>query len=434
MKEIFRYFQLSSELEQIETIHANIEKDIIFKGTNLWILVFAIIVASVGLNMNSTAVIIGAMLISPLMGPINGLGYGLATYNFPLFRRAAKNLGFAVGASLAASTLYFVVSPVSSAHSEILARTTPTIYDVMIALFGGMAGILALSTRNKGNILPGVAIATALMPPLCTAGYGLATGQIIYFFGAFYLFIINAVFIALSSLFICRFLKFPAWTDVDSSHKKRVSRLVSAVILLTVVPSIYLGYGLVKQEQFTENANRFTKNLGAVGGSYLLKSDIKPVRRIITLVFGGTALTEADKKMIHDRAVANGLSDANIDIQQGFAYSDLSGELTETERLTSEISALNQVVKSKEFLADSLTRQVLIGKELLLEIRQLFPSISACSYAQTARFSDEEQDSVPMAIVTFRLKGKPLRKTEVVQIRNWVKARLKTDEVGIYFE
>jgi len=166
LRKILHYLNLDSETEKYDKIHAAIEKEIIFKGTNLWILIFAIIVASVGLNMNSTAVIIGAMLISPLMGPINGMGYSIATYNFPLLGKAVKNFSFAVIASLLASTAYFGISPISTAHSELLARTSPSIYDVMIALFGGLAGILAISSKQKGNVIPGVAIATALMPPL----------------------------------------------------------------------------------------------------------------------------------------------------------------------------------------------------------------------------------------------------------------------------
>jgi uncharacterized hydrophobic protein (TIGR00271 family) len=185
IRRIFSFINLESEIDDFNKIHETIEKELIFKGTNIWILVFAIIIASVGLNMNSTAVIIGAMLISPLMGPINGMGYSIATYNFPLFRKALKNFSFAVFASLVASTVYFAISPISVAHSELLARTSPTIYDVFIALFGGLAGIVAISSKHKGNVIPGVAIATALMPPLCTAGYGLATGQLNYFFGAF---------------------------------------------------------------------------------------------------------------------------------------------------------------------------------------------------------------------------------------------------------
>jgi uncharacterized hydrophobic protein (TIGR00271 family) len=173
---VLQFFSLESELEDQDSVYEEIKKGIIFKGTNLWILIFAIIVASVGLNMNSTAVIIGAMLISPLMGPINGMGYSIATYDFELFKKSTKNFAFAIIASLVASATYFALSPVSTAHSELLARTSPTIYDVLIALFGGLAGIVAISSKQKGNVIPGVAIATALMPPLCTAGYGLATG------------------------------------------------------------------------------------------------------------------------------------------------------------------------------------------------------------------------------------------------------------------
>lgn len=222
LTEFISFFNVRSEMEDYNFIHEEIENGVVFKGTNLWILIFAIVVASIGLNMNSTAVIIGAMLISPLMGPINGMGYSLATYDFFLFRKAIKNFSFAVGASLLTSTLYFAVTPVSTAHSELLARTSPTIYDVLIALFGGLAGIIAMSTKRKGNVIPGVAIATALMPPICTAGYGLATLQFNFFFGALYLFTINTVFIAVASLFVCQFLRFPIRTDIGADRKKEL--------------------------------------------------------------------------------------------------------------------------------------------------------------------------------------------------------------------
>jgi uncharacterized hydrophobic protein (TIGR00271 family) len=170
-------FSLANEQDSPQTIHDNIMSGIVFKGTNLWILMVAIVIASVGLNVNSTAVIIGAMLISPLMGPIIGIGYGLGTYDFDLVRQSIKNYLLAVVIGLIVSTLYFSISPLNEAHSELLARTTPTIYDVLIAFFGGLAGFIAIVSRYKGNVITGVAIATALMPPLCTAGYGLATGK-----------------------------------------------------------------------------------------------------------------------------------------------------------------------------------------------------------------------------------------------------------------
>ena len=206
---LFDHFKLNTEKEDYQTVIGNIEKDVVFKGTNLWLLVFAIFIASLGLNVNSTAVIIGAMLVSPLMGPIMGLGLGMAINDLALLKKSLFNYLLAAGVGLATSTIYFLLSPLDEAHSEILARTSPNIYDVLIALFGGFAGILATSSKQKGNVIPGVAIATALMPPLCTAGFGLATLNIDFFFGAFYLFLINTVFIALATLVTTRFLNFP---------------------------------------------------------------------------------------------------------------------------------------------------------------------------------------------------------------------------------
>ena len=327
VKKLLQHLNLDSEIESFDKIHATIEQGVVFKGTNLWILVFAIVVASVGLNMNSTAVIIGAMLISPLMGPINGMGYSIATYNYSLFRSAVKNFTFAVLASLTASTLYFAISPVSTAYSELLARTSPTIYDVLIALFGGLAGIVAISSKQKGNVIPGVAIATALMPPLCTAGYGLGTGQFIYFFGALYLFTINTVFIAISSVAISQILKFPIKTLVKDADKKRVNRTISFVILVTIIPSIYFGYGLVQKEKFTGNAARFTKSVSVFEGNFLLNSEVNSGKRTIRLVYGGTSLTDAHKNLIQARANDFNLTDTKVTIEQGFSLSDLKNDL-----------------------------------------------------------------------------------------------------------
>jgi uncharacterized hydrophobic protein (TIGR00271 family) len=178
-------FNLSHEQEDtLETIKS-IEKGVEFRGINVWTLIFAIFVASIGLNVNSTAVIIGAMLISPLMGPIMGLGLSVGIYDFALLKKSLKNLSIAVVISVITSAIYFAVSPLDEAQSELLARTTPTLYDVLIALFGGMAGIVSGASKEKGNAIPGVAIATALMPPLCTAGFGIGTGNLFYFLGAF---------------------------------------------------------------------------------------------------------------------------------------------------------------------------------------------------------------------------------------------------------
>ena len=195
-KRVKAYFNLLNDREDEQQVIEQVSAGVVFRGTNLWILMFAILIASLGLNVNSTAVIIGAMLVSPLMGPIIGMGLAVGIGDYDLLRRALKNYGVATLISIVTATVYFVISPLGEARSELLARTSPTLFDVLIAFCGGAAGVLALTTKSKGQVIPGVAIATALMPPLCTAGYGLATAQWSYFFGAFYLFFINTVFIA----------------------------------------------------------------------------------------------------------------------------------------------------------------------------------------------------------------------------------------------
>ena len=222
----FLKFSLLHEREDPAIIIDTISKGIVFRGTNLWVLIFAIFIASLGLNVNSTAVIIGAMLISPLMGPIMGLGLAIGINDLSLLRKSFYNYAVATGAALATSTLFFLLSPLNEAHSEILARTAPNIYDVLIALFGGLAGIIATSSKQKGNVITGVAIATALMPPLCTAGYGLATLRFEYFVGAFYLFIINTVFIALATFITARFLKFPYKHLPDEKADRKAKRII----------------------------------------------------------------------------------------------------------------------------------------------------------------------------------------------------------------
>lgn len=215
------YFSLNGYLVSQQEAEASIREGVSFRGTNILILILAILIASLGLNTNSTAVIIGAMLISPLMGPIIGIGLGVGIQDFELLKRCLRNLVMAAGFSVIASTVYFLISPVSEGHSELLARTSPTIYDVLIGFFGGGAGIVAIGSRSKGNVIPGVAIATALMPPLCTAGYGIATAQLQYFLGAFYLFLINSIFIALATFIGVKLMKY---TPVKAVNPERAAR------------------------------------------------------------------------------------------------------------------------------------------------------------------------------------------------------------------
>jgi uncharacterized hydrophobic protein (TIGR00271 family) len=434
IRKILNFINLESDIDDFNKIHETIEKELIFKGTNIWILVFAIIIASVGLNMNSTAVIIGAMLISPLMGPINGMGYSIATYNFPLFRTALKHFSFAVIASLIASTIYFSISPISVAHSELLARTSPTIYDVFIALFGGLAGIVAISSKHKGNVIPGVAIATALMPPLCTAGYGLATGQLNYFFGAFYLFTINTVFIAISSVLISQVLKFPIRTLIDTAKKKKINRSISFTITLVIIPSIYFGYILIQKEKFTENATKYISSISVVEGNYLLKNKIEPNSKTITLVYGGASLSESQKNNIREKANVFSLSNAKIEFYQGFSLDQITKKNTEVNNLKIENSQLNMMLLEKGKQLDSLQSKNNFGRQILDEINNLYPQILNCTYSESYIFYNSKSNPEKVQIIIFKTKKSSLQNSEKKKIENWLKARLKTNQIKVFYE
>lgn len=431
------FFNVRSEMEDYDFIHEEIEKGVVFKGTNLWILIFAIVVASIGLNMNSTAVIIGAMLISPLMGPINGMGYSLATYDFFLFRKAVKNFTFAVTASLLTSTIYFAVTPVSTAHSEILARTSPTIYDVLIALFGGLAGIIAISSKRKGNVIPGVAIATALMPPICTAGYGLATMQFNFFFGAMYLFTINTVFIGVASLFVCQFLRFPIRTIVDSDRRKRINQYISLILTITIVPSVYFGYLLVENEKFSQRAQLFVKEISVTEGTYLLDSKLNSTARGIDLIYSGYGLSEESRRNIKNKALVYRIDTSRIVINSGANLSilDQSKQRYESEKdiMAKQLNATEFMLQSSERKLDSLQLLPTKGNMILKEIKPLYSQVLSCSYTESYIYSDSVQ-SAKMPIVIFFTKKAALKKDDKQKIEDWLKMRLQNDNVKTLFE
>ena len=437
MKEkLFRYlsyFNIMHERENFDTIHTEVEKGVVFKGTNLWVLMCAILVASVGLNMNSTAVIIGAMLISPLMGPINGIGYSLATYDFQLFRKAVKNFTFAILVSLITSSLYFFISPVDTAHSELLARTSPTIYDVFIALFGGVAGMLALSSKLKGNVIPGVAIATALMPPLCTAGYGLATFQFTYFFGALYLFTINTVFIAVASLFVSQVLKLPIRTIVDKARAKRVNQYITLILVITAIPSIYFGYKLVQNERFSDNARKLIGSVSVKENSYLLDSYINSNTKAIRLIYSGYGVSDTAKIEIKKKALALALDTGKITIYNGTDKTMVQAEtqkmLTEVEEINNKLALSNFALQQSQNQLDSLHRIDSKGKILLAEIKEFYPQISSCSYSVTYIHPDTVK--IPIVIYTAR---KTLNLADRNKIINWTKSRLVNDKTKVYFD
>ena len=264
------YFNVLRDKDGEKYVIKQITNGINFQGSNLWILIFAVFIASLGLNVNSTAVIIGAMLISPLMGPIIGMGLALGIADLDLFKQSIKNYLVSTFISVITATIYFTLSPITDAQSELLARTSPTLYDVLIALFGGAAGFLAMSTKGRNNVVPGVAIATALMPPLCTAGYGLAVQNTSYFFGAFYLYFINTVFIAFTTCLGVRFLHFHRKQFINREQMRRVNLYIVSIIIITIIPASYMTWNIIKQSVFENNIENFvTKELNYSGTNIL---------------------------------------------------------------------------------------------------------------------------------------------------------------------
>lgn len=433
LKNLLAKFNLKSEQEDFAIIHETVEKGIYFKSTNLWILIFAILIACVGLNVNSTAVVIGAMLISPIMGPILGAGYSLATYDFLLLRKSLVNFGFAVFSGLFASTIYFLITPISEAHSELLARTQPNIYDVLIAFFGGLAGIVAISSKQKGNVIPGVAIATALMPPLCTAGYGLATGTWNYFFGAFYLFTINSVFIATATLITARLLKYPKHAFAGKETKISTNRWVSIIVTLTLVPSIYFGYVMIKQENFNQSANSFIRNESLIEGDYLLKSDIDPASKSIKLIYGGRLIPESVKEEVIAKARFYSLEGARITIQQGFSMEEDQKNIMAMSSQETEINRLREELARALQRQDSLKQETKLGKQLLTELKPLFPEIGYCGTANQVVYNDSLKS---INYFSLFLGTTDLKKTNEARpkIEKWLRSRLGVDSVKIYIE
>lgn len=358
---IHRYVYIYEELDTEGATH-RIKNGIWFRGPNVWILAFSIIIASVGLNVNSTAVIIGAMLISPLMGPIIGVGLALGTNDFDLLKNAGKNLLVMVLVSLIASTLFFILSPLSLVNpTELEARTSPTIYDVLIALFGGLAGILENSRKERGTVLSGVAIATALMPPLCTAGFGLAHGNMHFFLGALYLFVINSVFIALATYLMVKYLRFKTVTGIEVHTAKRRRNLISAILIIVLIPSIWSAAVMIQENNFERNVKSFMESERLVGPRTYV-SDYKIRGRKVEFILAGEALSDSLKTVFFEKALRNRLAQENITLTEhsfGMSQEDMNTLVSEIyARTEAEIDENEALVVSLQSRLNSLENRL----------------------------------------------------------------------------
>ena len=311
-----KLFDLRQDQDDPEAIDANVRTGLRFAGTNLWVLFFAILVASVGLNVNSTAVIIGAMLISPLMGPIVGLGYAAAINDFSLIRQSARNLGTFTALSLITSVAYFTLSPLDVPGTELMARTTPTLWDVLIAAFGGAAGMVALTRKSISNVVPGVAIATALMPPLCTAGFGIANARWDMFAGAFYLFLINGVFIAASTLAVAKLVRLPAVADVSPEVRARHRAIIATGLVVVLVPSVWLGWRFVQQEVFAADAQALLRTVEADVRYAVVGQRVDRAQRVISVTVVGAEAEQRLRAQAAQLLAQHRLEDAELRVRR----------------------------------------------------------------------------------------------------------------------
>lgn len=419
------FINLSTGEENKNKVLENVKSNISFRGSNLWILACAIVIASVGLNVNSTAVVIGAMLISPLMGPIVGAGFGLGTFDFALLKKSLKNLFISTVVSLTVSTLYFFLSPFKETQSELLSRTSPNIYDILIAFFGGLVGVIAITRVEKGNPIPGVAIATALMPPLCTAGYGLAIGNFKFFFGALYLYTINCLFIFLATFLIVKYLKYRRIEFLNKAYEKRVSYIMTFLILIVIVPSIYFAYALLEEKNFNQKVNTYLEteftNKGYIIFYKKTKYTSKPHK--IELAFLTKKFNRSEVDSLSKKLKFYKIFDTELTIRQD--TTDLKKDIL------NEIGIEKSTVSKKDAIIFNLKKQLqdnqYDNKALLSEIKILFPEIENVSIANHSYTDSLNNKNIVVVLYTSK---KELPNSS--KLAPWLEKRLSKENVQIY--
>lgn len=422
---------------------AQIKGQVDFRGGNLWALIFAILVASAGLNVNSTAVIIGAMLISPLMGPIMGAGLGLGINDLPLLRRSIRNLAIAAAVSLMTSALYFAVSPLAEAQSELLARTRPTLYDVLIALAGGSAGIVAVTRRgDSGNVIPGVAIATALMPPLCTAGFGLANGEFGFMLGALYLFVINSVLICLATLAVVRLLRFRRVAELDPQQAVRQRRWLGVATALTVVPSAFVGYQVVQESRFDSAARRFVAERLQFPDRTVLRSVVRHGRDSSTIeaTLMGRPLSADVIQSLRSQLDAYGLQRTRLVLNQPEAGAFVPEQIGQAVRVgiiediykrnEAALQARDAQVTALQAELQTLRRSQRPMADVARELVALYPTLTSVLLGTAAQPSRESAkvDSVATVVVGWqRVPGIAERR----RVDEYLSRRLSMDSLVV---
>lgn len=427
ISELLSYFNISEDLESQAEVEASIRSGVSFKGSQLLTLIFAIFIASLGLNTDSIPVIIGAMLISPLMGPIIGMGLGIGIQDYELLKRGLKNIIAAVLGSLLTSALYFLISPQYEGASQLLARTSPSIYDVFVALFGGAAGILSIAAKNKGQVLPGVAIATSLMPPLCTAGYGLATWQMHFFFGALYLFFTNMVFILVATWLGVKMFRFKCVVYQNAGRAKRVKYIVYSVVGATICVSTYLTVIMLQKNIFLDKAQYFVENEMVFPNTQVLnhKETFERGKRIIDVTLIGEALPKDSLQLaMMNKLDSVGLGGTILNIRQGFSVTSNSNSGDDYKSNDKFYELMQNEIATKQSVIDSLRVLLAVhnqySKESVSvspEIKVLFPSIKDIALSQIVAASVETSasDTVNMIFVNSPSGLTPSERNKLIQ-------------------
>ena len=430
-------FSLEDDKAQRDEVVASISKGVEFRGVNLWVLIFATMIASLGLNVNSAAVIIGAMLVSPIMGPIMGVGLALGINDFELLKRSLRNLSLMFIVAIVTSTCYFLVSPLSSNSSELLARTVPTTYDVLIALFGGLAGMVAQTrTDRTSTVIPGVAIATALIPPLCTAGFGIATGQLRFFIGAFYLFFINSVFIALATYLVVRFLRYEKKVFIDKVRERNVKRLMMVITLATFIPSVFIGLRMIRVSVFEAVADKYVAQVFDFPATRVLESHCDYARgdcpSRIELLLVGEPLDEAVIENARAQLAHYGLERTELVVRQVGRPDEL--DVASLQRSYTELLAeKNRRIGEMEAQLDRYSMTDIEVDDISREVGTLMTNIAAVSLSKGVTFDVDgaPRDTTVVCVVT---PEDPERPVDSETLERWLKIRTKVGNVELFIK
>lgn len=441
---LVKRFSLRMDQADDSEIDKNIRDGIELNGTYLWTLMCAILVASIGLNINSTPVIIGAMLISPLMGPIMGIGYGIGIYDFRLIHRALKNLAIATVISFITSALYFYISPLDTAQSELLARTSPTLWDLLIALFGGLAGIIGVTRKEKSNVIPGVAIATALMPPLCTAAYGFVHGNIGYFLGAMYLYLLNCIYIAVSSVLIVWFIRPISRRKIDDRLRSRLRLFLISVVFVSFVPSVFIAVHFVHSQIFNRNVTDFINSELVFQKTFPISYKASYQNKTIDIVLVGQQLDETTLSGIEKSLPKYGLSGTRLVFQQaGIHQEDLNAIKASLAKdmlanNQQEAEKKEQILKTLQEEAQTATLRAKAEKEKMYagiasEVYVQYPDVDELFFSNAYVSRQQDDTGVHEIPTVLVVSQKNLKKDIQTKIRQWLRLRMEAENLEVVF-